>query len=252
MMPFPEYSSNTGGILFRIDARVKIISAVALLVMVLTYEGICFPLFLFLCGAALCYSMKIRPRVLFMRFLEPLCITAVLLILKVFFTGNIPLFSFNVMGITVTGFRDGLMEGVRIGCRIMGAVTIVAVLGFSTPFNRFMAGLSWMKVPREFTEISMFAYRYIFLLVEDAMVIYNAQKNRLGYSSVSRGLNSFGILAGSLIIKVFEQSRKTTVAMTQRGYDGAMPGLEHESFRPLELGGAFSLIIIMGIIWKIV
>lgn len=250
MIPFSEYSSNTG-VLSRIDARVKIISALALLVMVLTYEGIGFPLFLFVCGAALCGNMKIRPKVLFMRFLEPLFIIAVLLVIKVFFTGTVPLFSFDFMGITLTGFRDGLMEGMRIGCRIMGAVTIVAVLGFSTPFNQFMAGLSWLRIPRGFIEVSMFAYRYIFMLIEDAIVIYNAQKNRLGYSTIRRSLNSFGILTGSLIIKAFDQSQKTTIAMTQRGYDGAMPDLEHKPFKPLEIGLALSLIIVMGLLWKI-
>ena len=219
--------------------------------MVLTYEGISFPVFLFFCGAGLCIDMKIHPRVLFVRYLEPFFIVTVLLVLKVFFTGKVPLFSFDFMGMTVTGFREGFMEGMRIGCRIMGAVTIVAVLGFSTPFNQLMAALSWLKLPRGFVEISMFAYRYIFMLFDDAMVIYSAQKNRLGYSTIRRSFRSFGILAGSLVIKAFDQSQKTTVAMTQRGYDGVMPNLEHKPFKPLEIGAAVSLIIVMGILWKI-
>ena len=245
------YIHNGDHWLSRMDARVKIISAIVLLVMVLTYEGMSFPVFLFLCGAGLCIDMKIHPRVLFVRYLEPFFIVTVLLVLKVFFTGKVPLFSFDFMGMTVTGFREGLMEGMRLGCRIMGAVTIVAILGFSTPFNQLMAALSWLKLPRGFVEISLFAYRYIFMLFEDAMVIYCAQKNRLGYSTIRRSFNSFGILAGSLVIKAFDQSQKTTVAMTQRGYDGVMPNLEHQPFKPAEIGGGLSLIIVMGILWKI-
>ena len=250
-MILSDYIHNGNHWLSRMDARIKIISAIVLLVMVLTYEGISFPFFLFLCGLGLCVDMKVHPRILFIRYLEPFFIVTVLLVLKIFFTGKSPLFSFELMGMTFTGFREGFMEGIRLGCRIMGAVTIVAVLGFSTPFNQFMAGLSWMRMPRGFIEISMFAYRYIFMLFEDAMVIYNAQKNRLGYSTIKRGFNSFGILAGSLVIKAFDQSQKTTVAMTQRGYDGVMPNLEHKPFKPSEVGGVLSLIIVMGILWKI-
>lgn len=250
-MILSDYNHNRNYWLSRMDARVKIISAIVLLVMVLTYEGISFPVFLFFCGAGLCIDMKIHPRVLFVRYLEPFFIVTVLLVLKVFFTGKVPLFSFDFMGMTITGFREGFMEGMRIGCRIMGAVTIVAVLGFSTPFNQLMAALSWLKLPRGFVEISMFAYRYIFMLFDDAMVIYSAQKNRLGYSTIRRSFRSFGILAGSLVIKAFDQSQKTTVAMTQRGYDGVMPNLEHKPFKPLEIGAAVSLIIVMGILWKI-
>ncbi|MEQ8203897.1 MAG: CbiQ family ECF transporter T component, partial [Smithellaceae bacterium] len=63
--------------------------------------------------------------------------------------------------------------------------------------------------------------------------------------------NSFGILAGSLVIKAFDQSQKTTIAMTQRGYNGVMPAPDHKPFKLLEIGGGLSVIIVMGILWKI-
>ena len=137
-----------------------------------------------------------------------------------------------------------------IGSRIIGAVSVAALMGFSTPFTEFMAGLSWFRVPKGFIEILMFAYRYIFVLLEDAMVIYNAQKNRLGYSSIRRGLNSFGILTGSLILKAFEQSQNTTVSMVQRGYDGNIPILKHKPFKSSEVVFSLLLVIVMGFVWK--
>jgi cobalt/nickel transport system permease protein len=251
MRSFFDQAQQADHLLCRMDARVKIISTLVLLVMVLTYGGILFPLLLCVAGCALCASIGVRFRAMALRFAEPLFIIFVILLLKVFFSGSKPLFTLVFPSFTITAHIDGLMEGLRIGCRIIGAVTVVAVLSFSTPFNQFMAGLSWMKVPQGFVEVSMFAYRYIFMLFDDAMVIYSAQKNRLGYSTIKRGLNSFGILTGSLIIKAFDQSQKTTIAMTQRGYDGAMPDLEHKPFKPSEIGAAVSLIIVMGILWKI-
>ena len=89
------------------------------------------------------------------------------------------------------------------------------------------------------------------MLSEDAMVIYNAQKNRLGYSNIRRGLSSFGTLAGSLTLKAFENSQNTAVAMVQRGYDGNMPMLKHKPFRHSEVIASLLFIIVMGVVWQI-
>ena len=143
------------------------------------------------------------------------------------------------------------MDGLQIGSRILGAVSIVALLGFSTHFTEIMAGLSWLKIPKGLIEISLFAYRYIFVLLEDAMVIYNAQKNRLGYSNIKRGLSSFGTLTGSLTLKAFEHSQNITTAMIQRGYDGNIPMLKHKPFRFSEVAASVLLVFAMGFIWQI-
>lgn len=136
-------------------------------------------------------------------------------------------------------------------CRILSATSIVALLGFSTIFTEIIAALSWLRVPKGFTEILMFAYRYIFVLFEEAQVIYNAQKNRLGYSNVRRGLSSFGVLSGSLVLKAFEHNQNLTVAMIQRGYDGNIPTLKHKPFKPQEVILSAIVIVILAFVWKI-
>lgn len=237
--------------LSKVDARVKLLAALALLLMVLSYRGFAFPVLITFVCLFLCIRMRIPLRALVLRFSEPLFIAVVILFLKLFFSGQDALFSLNIFGVEVVGHRDGLREGLLIGTRIIGAVSIIAVLGFSTPFTEFMAALSWFRVPKGFVEILMFAYRYIFVLFEDAMVIYQAQKNRLGYSSVRRGLSSFGTLAGALTIKAFDHSQNTTVAMVQRGYDGDMPMLLHKSFKTSELFASALVLLVMGMLWKI-
>lgn len=238
-------------ILLRVDARVKILVALTVLIMVLSYRGVTLPLLVTLFCLSLCIKMRIPLKVFILRFSEPLFIAFVVLLLKLFFSGEDVLFSVNLMGLGIVGHKDGLMDGLNIVGRILGAVSVVAVLGFSTPFAELMAGLSWLKIPGSFIEILMFAYRYIFVLSEDAMVIYNAQKNRLGYSNIRRGLSSFGTLAGSLTLKAFENSQNTAVAMVQRGYDGNMPMLKHKPFRVSEIMTSLLFVIVMGIVWKI-
>ena len=212
MHVFTEHGKHEH-VLTKVDARVKLLVALTVLVMVLSYRGFAFPMLITLFCLFLCIRLRIPLRALALRYSEPLFIAAVVLLLKFFFSGKDTLFSINIMGFQLVGHKDGLIEGLLIGSRIIGAVSIVALLGFATPFNELMAGLSWFRVPRGFVEIMMFAYRSIFVLFEDAMVIYTAQKNRLGYSSLRRGLSSFGVLAGSLVLKAFESSQNTTVAM---------------------------------------
>ncbi|MBT0652205.1 cobalt ECF transporter T component CbiQ [Geomobilimonas luticola] len=237
--------------LTRLDARVKLLSALALLLMVISCRGIVFPLLVAgICGG-ICLSLGVRPRVLALRFAEPLFIAGMVLVLKLFFTGTEPLFSFSLAGWEVVGHRDGLMEGVRIASRIAGAVTVVAAIGFATPFTDLMAALAWLRVPKGFIEVALFAWRYLFLLLDDAQVVYAAQKNRLGYACYRRGLRSFGTLAGALVIKAFDNSQNITTAMVQRGYDGTMPLMKHRPFHVGEVAVALLVVVGMGFVWSL-
>ena len=247
---FSEYFKKDH-LLSQVDARVKLGVSLFVLAMVLSYKGLAFPLLILGISLCLCIRMNIPFKVFLLRFSEPVFIASVVILIKFLFSGQEAMFSVKMWGITITGHKDGLMDGLQIGSRILGAVSVVALLGFSTPFTEFMAGLSWMRVPKGFIEILLFAYRYIFVLLEDAMVIYSSQKNRLGYSSIKKGLNSFGTLTGSLIIKAFEQSLNITTAMIQRGYDGNMPMLKHKPFQAAEIAVSIFIIISLGAIWQI-
>ena len=238
-------------ILAGIDARLKLLVASGILVMVLTYHGFTFPLLVGAMSLLLCICMRVRMRLFLLRFSEPALVAFVLILIKFFFSGRDELFSISLLGVKISGCRDGLIDGLLIASRIIGAVSVITVLGFATPFTEVIAALSWFRVPKGLIEILMFAYRYIFMLFEDAMVIYNAQKNRLGYSNVRRGLSSFGILAGSLTLKAFEHSQSTAAAMAQRGYDGNMPILKHRPFKLSEVIVSVLLIVIMGLAWKL-
>ncbi len=237
-------------LLTAVDARVKFIVAIAVLIMVISYKGFVFPLLVLLLNIGLCLKMRVPFKIFALRMAEPLVIVAILVALKFLFSGKEVLFSLSLAGLSIIGHKDGLIAGLMIASRVLGAVSIVVVLGFSTPFADLMAGLSWMRIPKGFVEILMFAYRYIFVLLEEAMVIYHSQKTRLGYSTVWRGLSSFGTLAGSLILKAFDHSHNTTIAMVQRGFDGDIPTLQHKPFKVFEVACSVLFLLAMGVLWK--
>lgn len=240
---FNAYRHQAAHPLNRVDARVKLLSALALLVMVLSAHGPAFPLLVALLGGALCLHLGTPLRVMALRFSEPAFIAAMVLLLKTFFSGSVPFCSLAFAGCELIGHRDGFAAGLLIASRILGGVSVLAVVGFATPFTELMAALSWLRVPQVLVDVALFAWRYLFLLLEDAQVVYNAQKNRLGYVGCRRALSSLGTLAGVLVIKAFDNSQSITTAMVQRGYDGAMPMSVH---RPLRLLEVFSALVVVG------
>lgn len=246
-----SHSEHTGSFLSAIDPRVKLLFSLALLLMVLSCTGFFFPLTTAVLCIGICLRSGIRLKSLLLRFAEPLFIIIMVVLLKLFFTGHSPLFTFSLVGMEITGYREGLQEGLLIAARIIGAVSVVNALACVTPFTELMAALSWLRLPQTFIDIVLFAWRYLFLLHDDARVIYAAQKNRLGYSTYRRGLRSFGTLTGTLVIKAFDNSRTVTTAMVQRGYDGNMPMLKHKPFRMREVAVSLTFIVCMGLLWRI-
>jgi cobalt/nickel transport system permease protein len=243
--------SNRSTFLTRLDGRVKLLSALALLAMVLTYRSYLFPLLVTVLCISSCIALRIPPKRLLLRFSEPLFIVAVLILIKTLFSGNEMAGTIRPLGIPISVHTDGLMEGLLIGARIIGAVSVMAALVSATPFTEFLASLAWLKVPRGIIEVTMFAYRSIFLLLDDAAVIYNAQKNRLGYSSLKRSFSSIGVLAGSLTLKAFDNSQHAATAMIQRGYDGRVPMTAQKPVKAFDVALSVVFLTLMVLAWKI-
>ena len=239
------------GALRHLDARVKLVTVLILLAMVISCRTTGFPLLMAGLSTGLCLHLGVRPRQLAARFAQPLFITLVVVLLKLFTSGHQPLFSLSLAGLTITGFADGLRAGLLIASRIVGAVSLVALVGFSTSFTELMAALAWLRVPRGVIDVALFTWRYLFVLFEDAMVVYHAQRNRLGYAGYRRGLASFGTLAGALVIKAFDSSQTLTTAMVQRGYDGTLPLMRHRPFRVTEVVMAVLVVVGLGVVWRI-
>ncbi|NTU42439.1 MAG: cobalt ECF transporter T component CbiQ, partial [Nitrospirales bacterium] len=88
----------------------------------LSSKGVLFPLIISSVCLCLCIWMRIPLRAFLLRFSEPLFITTVVIGLKLFFGGREPLFSYSFAGMSLTGYAEGLREGLMIGSRIIGAV----------------------------------------------------------------------------------------------------------------------------------
>lgn len=239
--------TTSAGLAAAVDPRVRLLGAMTLLALVVSSSGSSFPWLV----AAICVPATLlngmRLRTLILRLLHPLFICAVILLLKGL-SGGATAVSPDHSGVF---YANGLHSGLLITARIMGAVSVAILLGQIMGFTETMAALSWLRVPRSLVEVALFAWRSLFMLYDDAGVVYSAQKNRLGYCGTMRSLRSFGTMAGMLTIKAFDSSHAMTVAMSQRGYDGSLPLLSGTRPSRSQLGGLALFIAVAAAAWKL-
>ena len=220
---FSDIFTYRDNALTRIDPRVKLVIALAALIGVVTAERIALPLIVFGICLATVAALRIPAKLVAARLAAPLSIVAVLVVIQTFVTGTTPIFTLALGGWQFTAKAEGLRQGVFLGSRVLGSVSVVFLLSVITPAHRIFQALRWFRISRNWLEIAILMYRYIFVLMDRVADLAAAQRLRLGYTARVRALRSFTALAGATIIHSLEQSRRTHDAMRLRGYRGTMP-----------------------------
>jgi cobalt/nickel transport system permease protein len=181
----------------------------------------------------------------------PLSIACIILIIQIFFHGTEPMFKLNIIGLKMIGFKEGLQYGIVIVSKVIGAVMLIMLLTMTTPIYKLLTAGLWLKIPYTFIEIAIFTYRYIFVLLQTAITIRDAQTVRLGYTNWYKGLRSWGELAGATIIKAYNQTISTHEAMISRGYYGKMNIEDKKDFDLYDYLAAIGLSMILIIMFYI-
>jgi cobalt/nickel transport system permease protein len=209
--------------LTRTDPRVKLLVALAGLFAVVTSERPILPIGVFVLCLGTVAALRVPAKLVALRLAAPLSTVAVLVVIQTFVTGTTPLFALTLGGWTLTAKAEGLRQGLLLGVRVLGALSIVLLLGITTPAHRIFHALQGFRISKNWLEIAILMYRYIFVLMDRAGDLAAAQRLRLGYRARGRALSSFTTLAGATVVHSFEQARRTHDAMRLRGYRGTMP-----------------------------
>ncbi|MHB9096204.1 MAG: cobalt ECF transporter T component CbiQ [Syntrophales bacterium] len=220
---FSDIFTYRDNALTRIDPRAKLLIALAALIAVVTAEGVVLPLVVFAFCLSAVAILRIPAKLVASRLAAPLSIVAVLVVIQTFVTGKTPLFAFTLAGWQFTAKEEGFHQGTLLGAHVIGAVSVVFLLSIVTPAHRIFQALRWFRISRNWLEIAILMYRYIFVLMDRVTDLAAAQKLRLGYTARGRALKSFTALAGATIIHSIEQAQRTHDSMRLRGYRGTMP-----------------------------
>lgn len=215
---FSDYFAQKDNFLTRIDARAKMILVVGLILVVVSSGSVIVPVMAAILSISFLLSIKIPRGIILLRLTIPLTIAVMVVVVQIFYYGTTPIIEWNLFGFHLVGYKEGLLRGFLIMSKVVGSVSLIIFLSMTTSLNKIFNAARWFKVPSVCIEIALLTFRYVFVLLEDAATVRNAQMVRLGYSSFPRSLKSIGTLAGAAVIQAYDQSMATYDAMLLRGY----------------------------------
>jgi cobalt/nickel transport system permease protein len=141
--------------------------------------------------------------------------------------GGAQLFAVNVFGIDFSIMEDGANLALLVITRTFGGMCTLFFIALTTPMMEIFSVLKSLGLPDFLVDLSMLMYRYIFVFIDQAAVIHNAQVMRLGDAGLKNTLNSHTLLSSILFIRAWEQGERLIVAMDARCYDGKLGIMEH-------------------------
>ena len=106
----------------------------------------------------------------------------------------------------------------------IGTVSAV-LLGATTSFPAVLRGLDALRVPRAFTLIAAFMYRYLFVIAEEAQRMRTALSARAYAPRHVLQAAPIGRAATALFLRSHGRGERVHRAMLARGYAGTMPEL---------------------------
>jgi cobalt/nickel transport system permease protein len=123
----------------------------------------------------------------------------------------------------------GLERFASIAVKSWISVQAAILLATTTPFPDLMVAMRAVRIPRMLVTIFGLMWRYLFVLVDEALRLMRARQARSGHSdqpglkpggSLAWRAGVTGNMAGSLFLRAFERSDRIYTAMLARGYDG--------------------------------
>ena len=125
--------------------------------------------------------------------------------------------------------EESLAHAGHVLVRAWLAAWIVGLYIAVTPFDATLRALRWLRLPAVLVTTLAFVYRYLFVLVEEALRLERARQSRTlrapSLRRFGREARALGGMAGSLFLRALARSERVYQAMLSRGFGGAFSGL---------------------------
>ena len=154
--------------LTRIDPRVQLVVALTAILLVLAAGRPSLPLLV--AGGALATMIALRFPLLVVaaRLSIPVGMVCLVFAIRLFTTPGEALFALDFAGVVLHATREGLGAGALAAARVLGATSVLVLLGMVAPAHALFRALLWFRVPRGLVEIGLLMYRFIFVLLDIA------------------------------------------------------------------------------------
>ncbi len=217
---FSERYAQQANLLTRLDPRVKIGFCMICLLLLTSATR---PLMILSLGLSLLTVLlffRVSLGYICLRLLPGLLLTLVIMLTQFFITGHSVFLEVPLGAWKLVLYREGWEQGVLLGTRVFAGLMVMIFLSSTTTISMIIFALAWFRVPKPILEIVTVAYRYIFVLIEEIILIFKAQRIRLGYGNWHQSIKAVGLLGGMVIIRAFDRSERLYRSMCCRGYRG--------------------------------
>lgn len=204
----------------KVDPRVKLFFSITILGVVILSGNFYVPAMVLMFCISSLWTVLDKKGTVFIRFIPITLIATIIVISQIFLFGETILFSFNAPLFILNVYEEGISRGILISLKILSGFSLLTLLVTTTPINSLIYACKFFKISGTFLEILTISYRYIFILFEEMKIIRNAQKSRLGYTSLKKSVKSIGIICASLVLRSIDKSEKLYKSMKNRGYNG--------------------------------
>ena len=228
---FSEDLAAGPGLLQRLDARVKLVTLLGLLVAAALVRNVEVLVLLYAAtlGLAAASGLSVGFFVKRVWLFVPVFTGVVVLPATFSFVTHgdivVPLGSWfgHPVGLTA----QGLTAAALIVTRVAVSISLVVLLTLTTPWSRLLAALRALLVPRMFILVLAMAYRYVFHLLAGVSEMFVARRARtVGVDDGATGRRFVAASAGALFGKSHALAEEVHQAMVARGYTGDVRLLE--------------------------
>ena len=250
-------------LIHRLDARIKLVLTVAfILTAALTPLG-AWPIYVLLLALALAVEMLSELGIPYYMKRALLAVPFVLAALPVLFTIPGPVLFQLLPGLSIT--QMGLDRFLSIALKSWLSVQVAILLASTTRVPDLLAAMRALRVPRLLVAIIGLMWRYLFVMVDEALRLMRARESRSSESDTPNlhpggkltwRAQVTGGMAGSLFLRSIERSDRIYMAMLARGYDGEVRSLPHPGIRPGEwavliIGLALMALLLLAGFWML-
>lgn len=220
-----ERLAQTPGLLQRLDPRLRIVAMLVLVGLTVSARSLGGLAALFGLSVALALASRIAPGVLARGiWLNVAMFTGVLALPALFLVPGEAMAHLPVLDWALT--RPGLESAAFLVGRAATAATFAALPVLVTPWPHLLKALRGLRAPAVLVAILAMTYRYIFVLLQTALDMFEARRSRQVGRLTSAELRRMRVAdAGMLLSKSLHLADEVFLAMQSRGYRGEQHAL---------------------------
>ena len=165
-------------------------------------------------AAAICILSRLPAGFFWRRMRYPGFFLLMLAVILPLFTGETVLLRLGPLAVR----QEGLMHLLLVAGKFVCILLVSLVLFGTARFLTTVRAMRHLGLPEALVDMALFSYRYIFKIGDDLRRMQTATTLRGFQSRNPRAMGTLAALAGSLLVRSYEQTDRVYRAMILRGY----------------------------------